>query len=468
MNVVFRIDAGVSNGLGYAMRCLTLANYWKMLGFNCQFYSLLPSPASKELLRDFYLEDVSLHGEQHWKTVKANVYVVDSYEVTVHRDEVDAFLIHLDDWPHRNIYPELLVDQNLGRKAQDYENLTDSQCRVAAGSKYLILREEFYKKAVKSRDFQKSDLKVLINLGGSDVHGYSFKIAKHLLKKYSHQISAITVLVSKNSPSWDNLKELPVGRISYCNDMPNLYSEYDVCFGAAGSSSWERAISGLPSAVYIMSENQKEVATACENYRIAKTVGSFTTGPMHDDDIIDEFFKKRNFLESMAIKGRKLFRRRGVVEITKELIKTDLFSVKLCNMKTKDVRWIYELQCRPGMRKYFNNKLVPTWCEHTRWFRAYLSDKKNKGYVVSLYGNVVGFIRIDGELDREVSIVISKEYQGLGIGKIALNLLASREFNKIRFSQVIATIKDANKSSIKLFKSCGFKRVSGEKYAWSN
>jgi diamine N-acetyltransferase len=59
-----------------------------------------------------------------------------------------------------------------------------------------------------------------------------------------------------------------------------------------------------------------------------------------------------------------------------------------------------------------------------------------------------------------IGIMLLKEYQAQGIGKIALDQFLLYCFEKLQLHSVYANVSETNINSIKFFESCGFEKVA--------
>ena len=103
---------------------------------------------------------------------------------------------------------------------------------------------------------------------------------------------------------------------------------------------------------------------------------------------------------------------------------------------------------------------------HERWFTKRLDDLKRQPFwIVEHLHEPIGFIRFDLIENRnyEISIVISREFRGNGLGKHALNLAILRFQEKFENYTLTARIKRENLASLKLFSSSGFSKLKVEK-----
>ena len=124
-------------------------------------------------------------------------------------------------------------------------------------------------------------------------------------------------------------------------------------------------------------------------------------------------------------------------------------------------KFIWNWRNDPLTRQMFFNGEKISWKEHSSWYENALSDDSMKLYVGEEKNIPVGMVRFD-KCDKEksifeVSINISPENRGKGLGKKLLTSSLFRIFNEELDCRVIkANVKKHNEYSNKLFRSCGF------------
>jgi RimJ/RimL family protein N-acetyltransferase len=130
-------------------------------------------------------------------------------------------------------------------------------------------------------------------------------------------------------------------------------------------------------------------------------------------------------------------------------------TLRVVNMD--DCGYIYSLQTDKA-RKYSRNTRRPLFKEHIKWFIKKINSDDSVLFVICLNQQPVGMLRFDGIDGKqiEVSIIIDKQYSGLGVAKKAL--VKSFELQpKKRFKAVVH--KD-NLASQNVFEKIGFYKVS--------
>lgn len=304
--VAFRTDASIQIGTGHVMRCLTLADALAENGAECLFISrvheghlngliearghtVLPLPAGQSEIGG----NTSLsHG--HWlgtswtqdaaQTLQALDGLVADWLVTDHyaldsRWETTVGpacrrLMVIDDLADRKHDCDLLLDQSLGRKHIDYQDLVPRECCLLTGPKYALLRPEFAALRDESlaRRIGGTLEHLLITMGGVDKENVTGQVLEALAASSDNLPTSlqISVIMGPHAPWRDKVRaqaetmpwptQVAVG----VSDMARRMSNADIVIGAAGSTSWERCCLGVPTIIFILAENQRQGALALE------------------------------------------------------------------------------------------------------------------------------------------------------------------------------------------------------------
>jgi len=199
----------------------------------------------------------------------ADWLVIDHYALDVQweqalRPKAKSIMV-IDDLADRPHDCELLLDQNLGRKHEDYADLLVGETIKLIGPKYALLRPEFALLRFQSlaRRISKPQLRqLLITMGGVDKENATSQILNALKACQLPADLHIVVVMGPHAPWLDQVQalssklpwhtEVLVG----VNNMAQLMVDSDLAIGAAGSTSWERCCLGLPSFVFVLAENQ--------------------------------------------------------------------------------------------------------------------------------------------------------------------------------------------------------------------
>lgn len=305
MKVAFRADASVHIGTGHVMRCLTLADELTYQGHECLFVcrehqghlgdlitskgyglTLLPShsangPESRDASSDNYALwlgvpwqedarqtfDVLTQWKPEWLVV--DHYALDAKWERALANAVGSIMV-IDDLANRPHQCALLLDQNLGRKVSDYDELLPVDCQRLIGPRYALLRPEFAELRERSlARRQKPEIKrILISLGGVDRTNVTGRVLDALVESTLPHDIELDIVMGAAAPFLNDVRlqaaELPFRAIVSVNveDMAARMYLADLSIGAVGSTSWERCCMGLPAILMVLAENQKSAAEA--------------------------------------------------------------------------------------------------------------------------------------------------------------------------------------------------------------
>lgn len=187
-------------------------------------------------------------------------------------------LMVIDDLADRPHDCDLLLDQNLGRTAKDYDSLLALHTRTLIGPRYALLRPEFAKWRPHSLTRRESnEFKTLIvTMGGVDKGNATGEVLKALRSCSLPEALQITVVMGATATWLDKVQKQvqdmpwPTRMLVGVSDMAQLMADSDLAIGAAGATSWERCCLGLPTILIALAENQLEVARALKSFGAAK------------------------------------------------------------------------------------------------------------------------------------------------------------------------------------------------------
>lgn len=312
MIVAFRVDASIEIGTGHLMRCLTLAEELERQGHHCRFIcrehqghlgqliigkgfelNLLPGPSDANA----HSPQLSINPYGHWlgasqdqdakqtldvlSLTKADWLVVDHYALDFRWERKVAAavgrILVIDDLADRNHECSVLLDQNLGRLASDYDQRLPADCIRLIGPEYTLLRPEFAQLRQESlRRRKHPELKrILISLGGVDRNNATGEVLSALAGAPLSSETELDIIMGPAAPFLEEIKreaaELPYrATVSVgVNDMAERMSRADLSIGAAGSTSWERCCLGLPAILVVLADNQRSAAHALSENGVA-------------------------------------------------------------------------------------------------------------------------------------------------------------------------------------------------------
>ena len=317
--VAFRVDANDTIGSGHLMRCLSLAEALKEQDVHSIFISAqLPSILEKALddagCVVEYIDSnsdsdvVGPYSHSAWlgtpqemdaeytkeavlkicdaKNACLLAMVVDHYGIGAPWESILGELapvLAIDDLCDRRHSSQFLLDQTLGRRAEEYEALCSKDSIILTGTDYAILRREFSlasPAAIPERLSRQSAQRVLITLGAADVGNITDLILRAVeLIEQPLEVKVIAGVLNQNFHSLTKQAvrsnhKIDVFRSS--NDMSGLMRWADICIGAGGTSSWERCALGLPAINILLADNQIMVNKSLGDFGVAVNFGALS------------------------------------------------------------------------------------------------------------------------------------------------------------------------------------------------
>lgn len=317
LTIVFRVDASLSIGTGHVMRCLTLADALATDGAECHFlcrehpghlieavrargypvHALAGRPAialtaqeeTPPLAHADWLgtswQDDAQQSRQAFDELAPDWLVVDHYALDKHWEQrvlpQGCRLLVIDDLADREHCADLLLDQNLGRQADDYAGLVPEHCTRLIGPRYALLRPEFaqLRDASLARRATPKLERLLITMGGVDKDNATGQVLEALTSCALPDDCRISVVMGGNAPWLVQVKAQaaampwPTEVVVNVSDMAERMTQADLAIGAAGSTSWERCCLGLPTLMVVLAENQRIIANTLQAMGAAELIG---------------------------------------------------------------------------------------------------------------------------------------------------------------------------------------------------
>lgn len=309
MHIVFRTDASLKIGTGHVMRCLVLADALRERAAKCSFICRSHAGHLLDLIKQ--------RGHQVWALTALQEGPSPNHGGTAHADwlgtdwasdadetrkvltDIDAEpldwlvvdhyaldqrweralrsiarrIMVIDDLADRSHDCDLLLDQNLGRTAQDYAGLLSLNTTTLIGPKYALLRPEFAELRPQSLARRAQDPKLknlLITMGGVDKDNVTGQVLDVLQISTLPLDLCITVVMGSHAPWLEQVQQqaLRMPRLTKVltgvSNMAQIMVDTDLAIGAAGGTAWERCALGVASLVIVLAENQRAGAEALQ------------------------------------------------------------------------------------------------------------------------------------------------------------------------------------------------------------
>ena len=348
MNFIFRCDGNYEIGMGHVMRCISLGKVMKKQGCNIvwvmQNYPDVVQIVSSagfqvstiDCLKDEKHGGLDLYDTQLTldiaKNEGANVVIVDHYEATtdylekVRHSGIKLAVIGLGRDHDRDLTAaHWFLNQNLGASKLCYKIRSD--CVSLLGPTYALLREQFlFSRTEITNSFDKTDRRVLITLGGSDMTDQYLMILRAISMvqrnldvrfivggggNVKNLISQARSKLAHNIQIYDNV-----------SDMAEHMIWADVSINAGGSTCWELCCLGVPMIILIASDDQVLTAQELDNKGYAKSVGNLCASSIDADlaEALEELLYDPQQRAKMSSRSQDLVDGFGANRVSKSLI----------------------------------------------------------------------------------------------------------------------------------------------------
>lgn len=265
VRVVIRTDASLSVGSGHLMRCLTLADHLCSSRMEVTFACYDTADGSAAQILDNRYRMIRLDDPQPGTLPggNADLLIVDHYGLDRSWHQVmRTFARHImviDDLADRPLDCDLLLNQNIHADPTAYRHLLPEGCITLLGTRYSLLRPEFYQLAPHTQ--ARCSLKrLLLCFGGSD----PCHLTETAMKEMVDSPMMIDVVIGADNKRYSAIKSLCDANQDrwtlhiQTDAMATLMALADLAIGAGGSSHWERCLLGLPALVVTVADNQIE------------------------------------------------------------------------------------------------------------------------------------------------------------------------------------------------------------------
>lgn len=356
MKIAFRVDSGRDIGAGHLSRCITLANALKsefnahcifimrghegnhlsLLQLNGFDYELLPlnfipdyfSGNYQEWVGDRWEHDAELTEKSIYSLIgsTADLLIVDHYGLDKKWEEhfiaKGLFVGVIDDLVNRQHSGSFLIDQTCGRKENEYRELVPSSMQLFTGENYCLLRPEFLlnrEASLVARRKHTVPQTIMVNFGSTDPHNHTSRALIGLLQFALNYNAKVLVVVGSSCPHISTISDVVNNAPYECEllidvqEMAKLMVNIDLAIGAAGATTWERCILGIPTLLLKTAENQTDVIQRVIDMGAAKAY----FGEPDSEDISKELYKMVLEYQEISKAASKLVNGNGMDEIVK-------------------------------------------------------------------------------------------------------------------------------------------------------
>jgi len=466
-------------GTGHIMRCLALAQAWKVAGGRAAFVLSQGVADIEDRLKQegFFVHHIATRPgseEDAAQTAElagslgASFVVVDGYQFDGEYQKalVDAgrHLLFIDDYGHAKIYrADLVLNQNIYANECLYRD-RDSKTGLLLGPDYVLLRLEFWCWRGWRRSNPERVGKILVTLGGSDPDNVTLKIIDALQDLDAGDVKVVVMVGGGNSHvdslrAASNASKIPMELLKNASNMPELMAGADIAIISGGTTSYETAFMGLPSLIVAIAENQIPVAGKMAEIGAALNLGWHTD--LNCEDIKMAFRAlagSRTSRDSLSLKSSELVDGLGCTRVIRAMLER-VITVRDavaddCNLI---FRWANDDETRAA--SFSSGKIFLE--EHCNWLSKRLADANCLLLICSDgQGNPLGVVRFDISNDEAtMSINLAPHVRGRGWASFIIIRTADELFKRRGISRVNSFIKPGNQRSIRVFERAGFSKI---------
>lgn len=272
MNILFRVEANATIGLGHLMRCLALSQALKIHGVGSLF-ALNPEAKILAMGRNDWVGD--LHTLPIFNSVQEEILyladlaahhncfglVLDGYQFDQRYRQAlyDIPVKHIcfdDSNTMQHLFTDLVIN---GAQQADQLNYsaTASNAILCLGKEYRILRQEFYHQAQSGLHPRDS---LTIVMGGSDPSNLTLPLVRAFIQqRFSGRLQVLTGSAYKHSSALSELVDSSKLNIDYQHDCQNIAQQFwrsKLVVSAAGGSQFELQACGCAAVLLVVADNQ--------------------------------------------------------------------------------------------------------------------------------------------------------------------------------------------------------------------
>ncbi|QDG62551.1 bifunctional UDP-2,4-diacetamido-2,4,6-trideoxy-beta-L-altropyranose hydrolase/GNAT family N-acetyltransferase [Pseudarthrobacter sp. NIBRBAC000502771] len=479
MKVLFNCNVSASGGAGHLIRSIAIAEQAKIAGIDVAFGGRFSGDFAHAALsargfRVLPLDDTNSGIAKMAKQIGADLVHCDDYTAgpQLHEvlREIGVHLSNVEDGSFGARPADIVIDPTPGAEKHFRAGL--SSANHLRGIAYLPLRASVLDAALarRSRKLQDSSndegrFKILVILGGTDAAGATEYLAQlwcSAVPDSTCYAVVPTIPVRSQAP-----KSADIRWVLPSEDVVSLFSHIDAVITASGTTVWELAAVGVPAAVIVQAENQRE------NYnQLAISdamIGLGSVSNMRQDpeslrlkfkDLLARASSDRVPAYDVDVDGA----RRIVASWWDVMLSEDVVRVR--EARPSDASVLFEWRNDESVRKVSGDTRPLQWERHVAWLNSVLHNPERILLIAESGPELIGTVRVDrvegNKSDWELSIALNPSFRGRGLGGQMLRTAETHLRRQLPNDTVlIAHVRPDNTPSNRLFMMNDYKRDAG-------
>ena len=394
----------------------------------------------------------------------------DQYQTAIKRS--GAKLLVMDDYCHgSHSAADLVVNQNAYAHKHDYQS-----SQVLSGPKYVLLRDEFLNLPASTHAPVAAEARrILVTFGGADPDNWTLKTLQVLadLNRKNLVVDCVVGACYQHVRELEQFKKTANFTLRCHRNvdrMSTLMGRADLAISAGGTTCYELALSGVPTIVTAIVDNQLPVAEAMNEFGVMESIDR---EPGHDSSLSQPQRIKRltklirglltnsKRRQQMKNLGQQLVDGNGAQRITRKMM---AMQYRLRKASLDDAQLILDWRNDPEVRAVsFQSEIIPL-ASHKQWMQRRLEDGRTRILIAEdEHNSPVGQIRFDISDDEStalISIVVDQANRGRGVGRLLIDDATELLFDSSNVQTVIAQIKPGNTASERAFRATGYQAMA--------
>jgi spore coat polysaccharide biosynthesis predicted glycosyltransferase SpsG len=227
----------------------------------------------------------------------------------------------------KHYYADIVLNQNL--YAEQLHYIGEPYTRWLLGTHYVLLRREFLARQNWKREIPEVARHVLVTLGGGDPENATLGVIQALQEIDVPGLEAI-VVIGPNNPHAAVLEtaiepsRIPIRLVRDARNMPELMAWADAAISAGGSTVWELAFMCLPTALLVLSDNQRPIVQSLGDAGATLNLGWYSeTTPDGISKALMPFLMRKKARTKMAQLSRQLVDGNGTKRVVSVMLAKD-------------------------------------------------------------------------------------------------------------------------------------------------
>lgn len=270
IKMYIRVDENSVIATGHVMRCLAIADAFKIRGEDVVFVTADRYPEKIINLRGYKIicldsvwNDMDTEIEKIKEAIdkySIDILLIDSYYVTQnYLAEIRKCtkVIYIDDMGKMKMDADIVINY-ANPDIVDYNSLYNgADTKLLTGYEYTPLRREF---SNRKYHYRLESKKVLLTTGGTDKYSVEYKVADYVIKSASD--IELYIIVGRYNRDYDRISMMQNKypdkiKVFYnIDNMADIISDCDIAISAGGTTLFELCACKIPTICFAFADNQ--------------------------------------------------------------------------------------------------------------------------------------------------------------------------------------------------------------------